>query len=104
MNLVAKAFLFGADVDTFKLEDEANIALDREQERLEAWRKKGAIGKLHNIVVFIRASTQRKELFKNISLATIEEVDGLLVNDKTKNLGVVKDNRTRWNSVYLMIT
>jgi len=104
LNLVAKAFLFGADADAFELEDEANIALDREQERLEAWRRKGAIGKLHNIVVFIRASTQRKELFKNISLATIEEVDGLLVNDKTKNLGVVKDNRTRWNSTYLMIT
>jgi hypothetical protein len=104
LNLVAKAFLFGTDADAFELEDEANTALEREQERLKAWRKKGPVGKLHNIIVFIRASTQRKELFKNISLATIEEIDGLLVDDNVKDLGVVKDNATRWNSTYLMIT
>lgn len=104
LNLVAKAFLFGTDADAFELEDEANTTLEREQERLKAWRKKGPVGKLHNIIVFIRASTQRKELFKNISLTTIEEIDGLLINDDTKHLGVVKDNTTRWNSTYLMIT
>ena len=104
LNLVAKAFLFGTDADAFELEDEANTTLEREQERLMAWRKKGPVGKLHNIVVFIRASTQRKELFKNISLATTGEIDGLLINDDTKDLGVVKDNTTRWNSTYLMIT
>ena len=68
LNLVAKAFLFGTDANAFELEDEANTTLEREQERLKAWRKKGPVGKLHNIIVFIRASTQRKELFKNISL------------------------------------
>ena len=42
-----------------------------------AWRKKGPIGKLHNIIMFIRALTQRKELFKNISLTMIEEIDSV---------------------------
>jgi hypothetical protein len=104
LNLVAKAFLFGTDADAFELEDEANATPERAQEQLKAWRKKGPVGKLHNIVVFIRASTQRKELFKNISLASIEEIDGMLVNGDTKHLGLVKDNTTRWNSTYLMIT
>jgi hypothetical protein len=80
LNLVAKAFLFGTDADAFELEDEANATAERAQEQLKAWRKKGPVGKLHNLVVFIRASTQRKELFKNISLASIEEIDGMLVN------------------------
>ena len=104
LNLVAKAFLFGTDADAFELEDEANTILEREQERPKAWRKKGPVGKLYNIIVFIRASTQGKELFKNISLTTLEEIDGLLINDDTKHLGVVKDSTTRWNSTYLMIT
>jgi hypothetical protein len=103
LNLVAKAFLFGTNADAFELEDQANITLGREQERLEAWRKKGPVGKLHNLIVFIRGSTQRKELFKNVSEATVDEIDGLVINEDTSNLGVIKDNETRWNSTYLMI-
>jgi hypothetical protein len=103
LNLVAKAFLFGTNANAFELEDQANITLGREQERFQAWRKKGPVGKLHNLVVFIRASTQRKELFKNVSLATVDEIDGLAINEDTQNLGVIKDNETRWNSTYLMI-
>ena len=34
LNLVAKAFLFGTNADAFELEDQANITLGREQERL----------------------------------------------------------------------
>ena len=70
---------------------------------LQAWRKKGPVGKLHNLIIFIRGSTQRKELFKNVSNATVNEIDGLAINEDTQNLGVIKDNETRWNSTYLMI-
>jgi hypothetical protein len=103
LNLVARAFLFGSDADAFELEDAANTVLEREQERLTGWRKKGPVGKLHNTTTFIRASTQRKELFKSISLAAIDEIDGILVGHDTNGLGVIKDNATRWNSTYLMI-
>ena len=34
----------------------------------EEWRKKGAVGKLHNIVVFIRASVQRQEEFRRTTV------------------------------------
>jgi hypothetical protein len=104
LNLVARAFLFGTDADAFELEDAANTVLERELERLSAWRKKGPVGKLHNTTAFIRSSTQRKELFKSISLSTIDEVDGFLVGNEANHLGVIKDNSTRWNSTYLMIT
>ena len=34
------------------------------------WRKKGAIGRFHNVVVFIRSSPQRREAFKRCLLDT----------------------------------
>jgi hypothetical protein len=54
----------------------------------EAWRKKGAIGKFHNIVVFIRSSPQRREAFKSC----------LIGDEITDDLMVILDNSTRWNS------
>lgn len=103
LNLVARSFLFGCDADAFELEDATNVALDREHERLSAWRKRGPVGKLQNITTFIRASPQRRELFKSISLAAIEDVEHGLISPESKILGVVRDNATRWNSTYMMI-
>jgi hypothetical protein len=50
------------------------------------WRKTGPLGKLHNIVVFIRCSPQRIQRFKEIS-------------DKK---GLLHDNDIRWSSKYYM--
>jgi hypothetical protein len=85
------------------LEDAINLALDREHERLSAWRKKGPVGRLRNITTFIRASPQRKELFKSVSLAAIEDVEHVLTTHESRVLGVVRDNATRWNSTDMMI-
>ena len=62
LNLIARSFLFRRDADAFELEDATNAALNWEHKRLSAWRKKGLVGKLHNIATFIRASPQRKEV------------------------------------------
>jgi hypothetical protein len=50
------------------------------------WRKTGPLGKLHNIVVFVRCSPQRIQRFKEIS----------------EKKGLLRDNDTRWNSKYYM--
>ena len=42
-----------------------------------AWRDQGAIEKLHNLVVFIRDSPQRLEVFKR-KLVGNDEVDNLM--------------------------
>lgn len=83
LNLVARAFLFESDPDAFEPEDVANTVSDREQQRLKASRKKGP-----------RASRQRKEHFKSISLPAIDEIDGLLVGHEARGLGVIKNNTT----------
>ena len=71
--------------------------LQSEQQVLDKWRQKGPIGKLHNIVKFIRRSSQRREEFLRTALndkATFGELDHLMV---------ISDNATRWNSAYHMI-
>ena len=63
LNLVAKAILFGSDVDAFESElQDLNV----EEQELGRWRKKGPTGRLHNIVRYITASPQRIEAFEDI--------------------------------------
>ncbi|KAJ6436011.1 transposase-like protein [Purpureocillium lavendulum] len=56
-------------------------------EEVEQWRKRGAIGKLHNIVVYITWTPQRLKAFTALT-------DGLRLR---------RDNDTRWNSWYRMV-
>ncbi|KAM6514428.1 hypothetical protein FALCPG4_015566 [Fusarium falciforme] len=62
------------------------------------------VGKLHNVVKFIRSSPQRCELFKRISRENDEAQEYLLASESTAELEVVMNNDTRWNSIYLMIS
>lgn len=102
INLAAKAFLYGTEFDAF----EKDIESMREQsdlvKELLLWRKRGPIGKLHNCVVYICRSPQRRERFKSIRSITAEEGD-LLYEQEFDHLALKADNATRWNSLYLMI-
>ncbi|KAF5701051.1 hypothetical protein FMUND_14060 [Fusarium mundagurra] len=103
LNLVAQAFLYGDDAASFELQSEAYDMLERVEEVLEHWRAKGPVGKLHNIVKFIRASPQRTETFKAHAREQ-EEVDTYkLAEESTAELEVIQNNATRWNSTYMMI-
>ncbi|RFN44005.1 transposase-like protein [Fusarium flagelliforme] len=103
LNLVAQAFLYGDDAASFELQSEAYDMLERVEGDLEHWRAKGPVGKLHNIVKFIRASPQRTEGFKAHAREQ-EEVDTYkLAEESTAELEVIQNNATRWNSTYMMI-
>ncbi|KJZ69294.1 hypothetical protein HIM_11307 [Hirsutella minnesotensis 3608] len=69
-------------------------------------RKRGAVGKLHNIVRFVRATPQRRELMKK-SLAgnRCDEDDHQLFEEERAaiDLELMQNNETRWNSTFLMI-
>ncbi|KAM5527636.1 transposase-like protein [Fusarium oxysporum f. sp. phaseoli] len=66
LNLVARAFLYGEDFESFEAESQVFDLLGRREDDLRHWRKKGPVGKLHNVIKFIRSSPQRCELFKRI--------------------------------------
>ena len=69
INLAAKAFLFGSDIEAFEqvvkqVTDDTPFDSKTMKDAQAAWRKKGPIGRFHNVVVFIRSSPQRREAFK----------------------------------------
>jgi len=66
-----------------------NNELQNEEKLLRIWRKKGPIGKLHNIATYITRSPRRRVAFKDLQ-ATSPKM-------------IVRDNDTRWNSVFLML-
>ena len=85
-------------------EIEANGEAYRENsevlKELQMWRKRGPVGKLHNIVVFICRTPQRREKFKDQPELQHLSADGIGEFD---HLNLIVDNATRWNSLYLMI-
>ncbi|KAJ0134191.1 Uncharacterized protein HZ326_22759 [Fusarium oxysporum f. sp. albedinis] len=80
-----------------------NFYRDLNAEIGPAERKKGPVGKLQNVIKFIRSSPQRCELFKRISRENDEAQEYLLASE-TAELEVVMNSDTRWNSTYLMIS
>ena len=81
VNLCAQAFLIGKDAERV-CKDLDSAYHEGDLKKIgELWRKRGAIGRLHNIVRYIRASPQRRQFFKSIICGgDIAEFDGLEVS------------------------
>ena len=60
INLVAHKVLFGSSVEAFEHEL-SNVTA--EVVELQTWRRKGPIGKLHNIIRYITHSAERQDAF-----------------------------------------
>jgi hypothetical protein len=97
INLAAKAFLYGTNFDTF--EKDADHAREHSEQlnELNLWRKRGPVGKLHNVVGFICRTPQRREKFAACKGFTNDEKESF------NHLNLVVDNATRWNSLYSMV-
>jgi hypothetical protein len=67
VNLAAKAFLFGNNPKAFETETTVAALMQQEKKALEAWRKLGPVGKLHNVVTSIRKTPQRHESFVKLA-------------------------------------
>ncbi|KAK3938082.1 ribonuclease H-like domain-containing protein [Diplogelasinospora grovesii] len=95
LNLVGRAFLYGEDFESFEQESQAYETMDRIDDDLRHWRKRGPVGKLHNLVRWVRSSPQRSEFFK----ATIKEAEdgsGISLSEQsTLELQLLLNNETR---------
>jgi len=96
INLVAQQVLFGKDVDSFEL---SLTDVTAEEVELQSWRRKGPIGRLHNLIRYICHSTNRRELFLQIQR---EQPDALRSERLSARQAyeLIFDNTTRWNSWY----
>jgi hypothetical protein len=94
INLAVQAFLFGKNKDASDeaLRQVSQLSYDEQEgaveraETVTTWRQYGALGMLHNLVVWIRSSSQRYQAFLKVAGRMIPQ-----------------DNSTGWNSWYLMI-
>ena len=69
INLAAKTFLLGKNIEAFEATVDAINDLNARGSEImkkaqDAWRKKGPARKMHNVVTYIPSSPQRKEAFK----------------------------------------
>jgi hypothetical protein len=104
LNLVGRAFLYGNDSESIEQESQAFEVTGDLNKELALWRKKGPIGKLHNIVKWVRASPQRGEYFRKSIIEAIDKGDTYLLYEATTfELQLILNNETRWNSTYLML-
>lgn len=94
INLAAHSFLYGQDsskLESQLRQDQSDVS------RLELWRQRGPVGKLHNLLYHITRSTQRTAIF-----AKFQE-DHIPLADHDKIYSLVRDVGVRWNSTYMMI-
>ncbi|KAI7205321.1 hypothetical protein KC316_g304 [Hortaea werneckii] len=84
--------LFGSDTEAFE-EELSDTKL--EEAKLLQWRRKGPIGKLHNIIYWIARSGYLTERLNDIQLQTIAPTQP---EGKLPVYNLVKDVLTRWNS------
>lgn len=94
INLAVYAFLCGKDPASFErqMREEPTIVA-----RLNLWRKRGSLGKLHNLIFHIKRSDQRTNIFKKLQEDNLD-----LVGDN-KIYAPIQDGGVRWNSTYMMI-
>ena len=72
------------------------VSQPNEEVKAQAWRKKGAVGKAHNIVVHINWTPQRVQLFEKAQ----READG----EAVKLYKLIPNGGIRWNSTEVMIS
>ena len=100
VNLAAKEILFGKNAEAFERQLSGAEALSEAEHEL--WRKRGPVGKLHNLVVTINNSDILTYLLDNLQQQDIDASKDITVKSK-KPLRVVVDNDTRWLSQLYMI-
>jgi hypothetical protein len=107
LNLIARRILYGTGVnvevgqDTLTMEEET-LAIQKERDLIVQWRKLGPLGKLRNIVTYVRGSPQRIQRFLAIRIHTTE-ADNEIQTASAAELLLVAENDTRWNSTFAMI-
>ncbi|KAG7423549.1 hypothetical protein Forpi1262_v009600 [Fusarium oxysporum f. sp. raphani] len=96
VNLCCQAFLMGRNCEKYLAKLEKHYQRGDYAKVEELWKKFGCLGRLHNLVRYIRLTPQRREEFAAIIIGgDLSEFDGL---------ELIQNNSTRWNSWFHSIT
>ncbi|KAF6513037.1 hypothetical protein HZS61_007977 [Fusarium oxysporum f. sp. conglutinans] len=100
LNLVVKALLFGYKAEAFEAEIDGESSSGAAQH--EIWRKKGPIGKLHNLVHWIHRSDKLTYRLRALQEEFFQHSDNPKIRAR-KPINVIRDNQTRWLSTLYMM-
>ncbi|KAG7425633.1 putative AC transposase [Fusarium oxysporum f. sp. raphani] len=96
VNLCCQAFLMGRNCEKYLVKLEKHYQRGDYAKVEELWKRFGCLGRLHNLVRYIRLTPQRREEFAAIIIGgDLSEFDGL---------ELIQNNSTRWNSWFHSIT
>ena len=96
INLCCQAFLLGSDCEKQLAKLEKHYRSGDFAKVEELWKKYGCLGRLHNLVRYIRGSSQRRDEFASLAIGgELSEFD---------NLELIQSNSTRWNSWFKSLT
>jgi len=93
INLVVKAFLWGEDWEAFEAGVSTEPEIQKAVSLLKLWRKKGPLGKLHNISTCILRTPQRRDRFTQ-KVKQLRSTSGSTSGPLLPIVG----NVTRWSS------
>ncbi|CCE35404.1 uncharacterized protein CPUR_06833 [Claviceps purpurea 20.1] len=103
LNLVGRAFLSGDNSEAFE-QASRTVNSGDQGDFLADWRRHGPIAKLHNLVKWVRFSPQRTILFRNtVNEAQDADDEYQIAKETPRELQLISNNDTRWNSTYKMI-
>ena len=96
INLCSQAFLMGRNCEKELKKLEKHYARGDYAKVDELWKRFGCLGRLHNLVRYIRLTPKRREEFASIVIG----------NDLSQfdSLELIQNNSTRWNSWFNSIT
>ena len=94
LNLGAREAMYGKESEAFEFEGIDPQNEKAEEEEFNLWRKMDSIGKAHNFIVFLYRSNQHRDVFREIQTDILHLPRSILPS---------RDNRTRWNTVFLMM-
>jgi hypothetical protein len=92
INLIVRAVIFGTNSSKF----EAELRGASDEFSFEIWAKNGAIGRLHNLIVYIHRTDERRQILRRLQTE-------LASDDVIFTVEALIDGKTRWNSIYIMI-
>ncbi|KAF7573256.1 Dimer-Tnp-hAT domain containing protein [Pyrenophora tritici-repentis] len=96
INLCCQAFLMGRNCEKYLAKLEKHHQRGDYTKVEELWKKFGCLGRLHNLVRYIRLTPQRRKEFATIIIGgDLSQFDGL---------ELIQNNSTRWNSWFYSIT
>jgi hypothetical protein len=100
LNLAAKALLFGNNTEA--LDDVVAYTPRLSEAEFEIWRKRGPVGKLHNLVTEVGMADRLWNLLRKLQNDDILR-EGRTTFNSHQVLNLVTDNDTRWLSQLYMI-